>query len=62
MGWFDNIARSKSLNFTREYYNAVYKNPNTTLLNNIYNALANIPGDDFYPIRFVGDRNTTGYK
>ena len=37
-------------------------NTSSSVLSNIYTALANILGDDYYHIRYIGDRTTTGYK
>lgn len=62
IGWNETVLITKLLNFSNHFRNAVRDYPNSSLLSNVYTAIANIPGTDVYWVRYIGDPNTTGRK
>jgi len=62
IGWYDEEYAVKCMVFSCYYKDTMEDNTSSSVLSNIYIALANILGDDYYHIRYIGDRTTTGLK
>lgn len=58
MGWYENVGESVSNRFCRYLYRCVKRNSSITFYKNIWNAFEE--GDDYYPLRFRGDKNWNG--
>lgn len=62
IGWNENVLYSKQGKFAKYFDQATGNYPYSTLKSNIYTAIANIPDNNTYYVRFIGDPNTTGRK
>ncbi len=62
LGWYDEEYAVNCAIFADYFEEAMEDNTSSSVLSNVYTAIANIPGDDYYYVRYIGDRTTTGYK
>ena len=62
IGWNESGLPDKAYIFSQYFFTAVKDYLTSSLLSNIYTAIGNIPDNDTYYVRFIGDPNTTGRK
>lgn len=62
IGWYESIPYTHCKIFSDYFKSAMLTNTSSSVLSNVNTAIANIPGDDYYYVRYIGDRTTKGYK
>ena len=58
LGWFKTVNGNLTYNYVKSLNNFVKKYPNDKFYNNVWKALDS--SEQYFPLRFRGDKKTTG--
>lgn len=60
IGWSRDVWASDARDFSKYFAEVIERRPYSSILSNVYQAIADIPTDKLYYVLLIGDKNTAG--